>query len=423
MRRLVRWVVALLAVGAIAIGALLVLALDGTASVQRTDTVSPWVVARARWLLQYHDPRRLARDQVRSVGVPAGDLDELINYGISRRSAGRSRLTLGKDAAKLQVSLPLPDGALTRSLGRYLNLSLEFTAPQGRLQVATARIGRLPVPGALLSSLYRPALKLAGYGDELDLIERSVQRVTLAPRFATLTYAWQPELLDKARDVASDAATRAALKAAQTRLASLLAFHPELRHAPLPAVLQPLLQAAPQREAVRASLLVLAARLANKKFDAIIPESAAWPQIVPARLTLHGRVDWAQHFVVSAAIAAWAGEPLADAIGLYKELADSQGGSGFSFGDLTADRAGTRFGELASDETDWLDKVMRSAPTDAELMPHAADLPEGLSAAAFRKRFGGIDSPAYRQMVDQIEARIAALPAYRNPAAMPPDHE
>jgi len=37
------------------------------------------------------------------------------------------------------------------------------------------------------------------------------------------------------------------------------------------------------------------------------------------------------------------GTPLADAVGLWKELADARrGGSGFSFNDIAADRAGTR---------------------------------------------------------------------------------
>ena len=38
---------------------------------------------------------------------------------------------------------------------------------------------------------------------------------------------------------------------------------------------------------------------------------------------------------------------LSDVIGLYKEIEDSRGGSGFSFNDIAADRAGTRFGEKA----------------------------------------------------------------------------
>lgn len=45
-----------------------------------------------------------------------------------------------------------------------------------------------------------------------------------------------------------------------------------------------------------------------------------WPRLRWVRIDLAGRHDLAQHFVVSAALAAWSGEPVADAIGLYKEL-------------------------------------------------------------------------------------------------------
>ena len=76
-------------------------------------------------------------------------------------------------------------------------------------------------------------------------------------------------------------------------------------------------------------------------------------------LTLNGRHDSAQHFVISAALAAWAGEPVAEAIGLYKELDDARRGSGFSFADLAADRAGTRFGELVAKASARLDEALQ----------------------------------------------------------------
>jgi hypothetical protein len=173
------------------------------------------------------------------------------------------------------------------------------------------------------------------------------------------------------------------------------------------------LKADASREAVRAQLLVSAAWLAGKKLTALMPEAADWPALPRVRPTLHGRHDWAQHFMVSAALAAWAGEPLADAIGLYKELADARGGSGFSFGDLTADRAGTRLGEMAAVDPERLAGLLARNPTDADLMPAAADLPENLSQREFQRRFGGVDAAAYREMVERIEARIEALPAYR----------
>ena len=46
-------------------------------------------------------------------------------------------------------------------------------------------------------------------------------------------------------------------------------------------------------------------------------------------------------------------------------------------------------------------------------MPTTSDLPEFLSEAEFKQRFGGVDAPAYRKMVEDIDRRIAALPLYR----------
>ena len=52
-------------------------------------------------------------------------------------------------------------------------------------------------------------------------------------------------------------------------------------------------------------------------------------------------------------------------------------------------------------------------------MPSVADLPEFLSAAAFRQRYGGLDAPAYRQMMAEIDARIAALPLLQSAEGKP----
>ncbi len=66
--------------------------------------------------------------------------------------------------------------------------------------------------------------------------------------------------------------------------------------------------------------------------------------------TLRGREDWARHYCLSAALAV-AGTPFAsDSGGLIKEQLDALAkGSGFSFGDLMADRAGIRFTKAATD--------------------------------------------------------------------------
>ena len=44
------------------------------------------------------------------------------------------------------------------------------------------------------------------------------------------------------------------------------------------------------------------------------------------------------------------------------------------------------------------------------LLPDVRDLPEFLSAAEFRQRYGEIGSPAYQAMQQSIESRLDATP-------------
>jgi hypothetical protein len=133
-------------------------------------------------------------------------------------------------------------------------------------------------------------------------------------------------------------------------------------------------------------------------------------------LRLRGRVDLAQHFLASAALSATGGAGIADAIGLSKELADSTGGSGFSFTDLAANRAGVRFGEAATSSPasaeGWRRRV-RDGFAEDDVMPRVDDLPEFLPDREFRARFGGVGSPPYQALLDEIDRRVSAAPFYR----------
>lgn len=163
-------------------------------------------------------------------------------------------------------------------------------------------------------------------------------------------------------------------------------------------------------------VVVLAFYVNGKGLAALVPSARSWP--VPARrvVTLAGRTDFPQHFTISAALTATAGSPLSDAVGLYKEVDDARRGSGFSFNDIAADRAGTRFGALAvagPDTRARLDPVLARGLREADLIPDVRDLPEFMAEPEFLRRFGGVGAPPYRRMMADIEQRIAALPLYR----------
>ena len=143
-----------------------------------------------------------------------------------------------------------------------------------------------------------------------------------------------------------------------------------------------------------------------------------------AGTTLGARDDFKRHFVISAGLQAATASDTAFGMGELKELLDSnEGGSGFSFRDMVADAAGVRFARalLAAPPEEWKPMLARLDGEDA-ILPAFEDLPEHLTEAEFRARFGDVDSAAYAAMVAEIDARVAALPFYApadTPSAIP----
>jgi len=158
----------------------------------------------------------------------------------------------------------------------------------------------------------------------------------------------------------------------------------------------------------RAALTALAAYLGGFSLSRLLEGDSTSIRRAPrVLLSLHGRRDFAEHFVISAAITVSGGSRLANAIGLIKEEEDATRGSGFSFTDLAANRAGVRLGERATgDQAAAVLAWLASARSDAELMPDFRDLPEFMPQAEFDRRFGPVGSERYLRLIGQIDARL-----------------
>jgi hypothetical protein len=135
-------------------------------------------------------------------------------------------------------------------------------------------------------------------------------------------------------------------------------------------------------------------------------KAAVKPCLIPAiDVTLLGRQDLAKHWVLSAALAATMGEDMSEAMGTWKEVADSgAGGTGFSFVDLAADRSGIAFARaLQNGEEDTTLQRLRAA-TDQDLLPAAAlQLGEGMTETQFQALYQNIDSAEYQAMVGKVD--------------------
>ena len=411
MRRLVLVLLLLLA----GCGALFLAATDSAPLVKRSETISPNAIAQARRLFLFNDPRRMQAGVEQLVAVPVTLLDEGINSVASRVLQGRGAFVLKENTGELRLTLRAP---WPRWLGeRFLNLRAGVNASQDAPRITTAAVGTIPIPARLAEFALLVTMRTLGFEQQWLELRGAVRRLTFEPRHAVVlvNFVWQPALLDQVRSVAIDPAELPHIREAQERLFTLLGHRTPDTLLPLVEVLQPMFDKPIDQPRLqrRAALLVLAVYLANKDLAHLIPAARDWSHPPVLTLTLRQRFDTAQHFIISAALAAWAGEPTADAIGLYKELNDIRYGSGFSFADLAADRAGTRFGQLVERHPERLDALLHTGFTDAAIMPPLDGLPEYLSQREFQRRVDGLNSPAYQRLTEEIERRLDAMPLYQ----------
>ena len=110
---------------------------------------------------------------------------------------------------------------------------------------------------------------------------------------------------------------------------------------------------------------------------------------------------------------------VSDAAGALKEELDADtesGGSGFSFSDLLADRAGTLFARVATLDADRAralqDRLEGGFRVDA-FFPRADELPEGIPDSVLQYHYGGVGGAEYERVIRRIEKRLERCGAYR----------
>lgn len=136
------------------------------------------------------------------------------------------------------------------------------------------------------------------------------------------------------------------------------------------------------------------------------------------RVTLRNRADTPRHYWVSAALVITADESQAMTVGLGKELLDAEpGGSGFSFVDLAANRAGILLAvaatrDEASARATQLKIVQEQLQAD-DYCPKIEDLPEGLTQEQFQATYGGLGGELTRVLRNEIDRRMSAMPLLR----------
>jgi hypothetical protein len=392
----------------------LALAIEGAPRVPRRDEVSPADIDRAVAMVRQYDPRRTPPGQLRTLPLSERDIDLLVHHAARRWLGVDTRIRLQPGLLLLQASFAAP-------WGRWLNIELVLRQAAILPEVERLRLGRLPLPSALAMPLLRALATQYGVQADALLAVNWIERVTMVDGRMMVSYRIDPDTAARLRAALVAAPDQQRLRAYSERLAKSTR-DVDGDATSVARLLPPLFALAAERSAAggdavaenRAALLTLTFFANDRPLGLVVPAAYYWTRPQPLTLTLGRRQDFALHFLVSALIAVQAGTPLADSAGLWKELADARrGGSGFSFNDLAADRAGTRFGELALRDPVRLQARIAAGVTDADLMPEVSDLPEHLPESEFIARFGGVGGAAYGRMLADIEARIDALPIFQ----------
>ncbi len=442
------------------VGALVVFlfyGLDYEPDVSRPPSLSLDDAARIKEVLRDNNPRRLQGLGVREVRITERDLNLLLASGLSHSGLGRNldvQVRLDPGSVIARATLLMPENLF----GRYLNVKARIRpGPDDLLdwKFQEVRLGRVPFPGWVVGLAWPYVL---GHLENLPEVKAllvgvdAVEKVDIHRGRVLVSYDWKSEqvaqLQRKGKELILPVSERKRLLYYDNLLRSFMERQPEDRMS-LARVLPLLFSSAAERaysgadpvSENRALLFTLAVYGVRRDLGKLVDRPKKVEGLTlstgedkggmlvasgPQRSGTHGfvslqlreRRDLAQHFLVSAAITVSAGSVMADLMGLYKELTDSMGGSGFSFADMAANRAGVEMARLAVGSRESALKVQEflSAPVvEDDFMPRIHHLPEGIMELEFRGTYGDVDSEAYSLVEEEIERRLKACRLYQAP--------
>ena len=424
MRLLLKLILWLLFLSPFVLALLFWLALSDTPLVAEQPSLSRDDMLRAKTIINQHR-RQQSRGPLRLV-LGERDLELAGTYLLWHLTESGLKIDIRDDQLQARATLRIP-GFPSRP---YLNLQLRLRDQQGQPNLVHLQINDYVVPQAVAKRLLAELLIRLYRTDEYRLARSIVDELHLQDGQLQLQYYWNPELARQARATflkepqqarqAYRSALRQVLQDEQTRAPSLANILP-----PLFALAQRRSQKADPITENRALLSVLGYWASSDRTLAteLLGKDAGPPLRFNARL--QRRRDLARHFLTSAAIAVTADDTLADIAGTFKEVSDADRGSGFSFVDLAADRAGIRFGNTSVASVDQarnIQQLVSEGITEQDIMPDVGELSEGIQLERFKRDFGDLDSPVYRSALRRIDRQIEQCRLYRlpeQPAASP----
>ena len=399
---------------------LLVFSISDTPEVELDWTLTHDDIVRAKKIL--HEGAKIKPDEITTIELSHADITLTANYLLNRYTKSAAAVSLKNNKLTFNITATLPNNRL----GKYLNITIRFGIEENAPlpSITKFKAGKLMIPAKLAETFLEFGIKHSGLDNYFILATKPIKYINISSEKLTISYISSVQTLITARNVLTRTDNTPELNIYEKQIIDIIKQHDPNWRLSLAELLKPLFATAYQQStldtAITENRLVIMAvnDYVNKKAaKELLPITS--PEAIQGKhysAFLYKRIDLAQHFIGSAALTASGNNQVAKVLGEDKELNDAKRGSGFSFIDLAADKAGTRFGEIATSNPETakdLQLFMSQIRDYSDFMPDPRDLPEKMTETEFIARFGSIQSPAYQTMVKSIDERIATMSLYQ----------
>ncbi|MCB1664156.1 MAG: hypothetical protein KDI28_00120 [Pseudomonadales bacterium] len=412
------------------------LLLQTSPAVPRNPTLDNPAINTIEQLLVDNGPASISSPGELTLHLDADELNLLAAF-LLQNIPGMQEVTadvaLQQGNALVNLSMPLR----TPLTPLYLNVHAGVRERGESLDLFALRLGRLPVPDALVHFLIaRMQARMAGayvnYQELVDL-QQSLRTVSFEENLLEITLDWDPRLLARVQTQAEQLLLSADDKARIVhyfgRIVTIVEAQPQdVSSISLSLLLVPLFQNAQERVAAgedpvtenRSLLQALSLYVNESDLSQLIEPPGAAALITPRRLTvtIQRRPDLAQHFTSSAAMSATVGAGVAGLLSTSKEVHDARYRTGFSFSDLTANSAGAALGNKATaspTEARQMQASVQSIAAETDYMPPVSRDNAGLSENDFSAQYTDRNSEAYMARISAIDEQIASLAVFQQP--------
>ncbi len=362
------------------------------------------------------------------------ELNSLMAFANRTLQIFSGRVTIENTGMLALISIQIPKNPF----GEYINCRIYFSPSDKGLSLSKVVIGKIRIHGRIAIMFLRLALNIIlGNGQGNDILS-AVKAVSFKDKIAYVHFTPLPDIkfrfnmfkdrLKRIRDIVNPISDKALVRKYYLRLIETERKFEPGQKISLAEYLAPLFELANQRsksgnhtQENKAAILALSIYAGHWRFEQFTGKVGTTQirsnPLIRKNIVLAGRPDLRLHFIVSAGIKVIADSGVSFAAGEFKELMDAvYGGSGFSFADLAADRAGTHFARIAiinDNEAEKLQQAISSSSKETLFFPDISRLPEGISQVQFKRDFGNVKGDRYKSLVQTIDQQIMTLPLYR----------